>query len=129
MKHSIFRPILRGTTALLLACVGTVASAGGDPAEGKEVFDSECSVCHAVEAGKVKVGPSLAGVVGRKAGSSEGFAYSDVLKNSGITWNDQELDSWITNPQKKLPGVKMTYAGEDHPEERQALIAYLKTLK
>lgn len=115
--------------ALLLTGSTTAALAAGDPAEGKEVFDAECSVCHAVEAGKTKVGPSLAGVVGRKSASLEGYAYSEVLKNSGVTWTEAEIDSWITNPQQKLPGSKMTYAGENHADERAAVIAYLKTLK
>ena len=123
------RSSTRCAAALLLGCVSALACAAGDPAEGKEVFESECSICHAVEAGKTKVGPSLAGIVGRKAGSLEGYVYSEVLKGSGITWSEQELDNWITNPQKKLPGSKMTYAGEDHADERAAVIAYLETLK
>ena len=127
MHHSQF---IRCAVALVMAAgLATAASAAGDPAEGKEVFEAECSVCHAVEAGKTKVGPSLAGVVGRKAASVEGYPYSDVLKNSGITWSEAEIDSWITHPQKKLPGSKMTYAGEDHADERSAVIAYLKSLR
>ena len=119
---------LRCLLPVLLVGMNTRAFAGGDAAEGKDVFESECSACHAVEAGRIKLGPSVAGVVDRKAGCAAGFAYSDALKHSGIIWNNQELDAWITNPQKKLPGVRMTYPGQPDAAERESLIAYLKTL-
>lgn len=75
---------------------------------------------------KNKIGPSLAGVVGRKAGSISGFAYSAANKNSGDTWDEQTLDAYLTDPRKFIPGTKMVFAGLKNPEDRRALIEYLK---
>jgi cytochrome c len=88
-----------------------------------------CAACHSTEAGKTLVGPSLAGVVGRKAGSVAGFAYSDAVKNLGITWDEASLDKWLTNPAAMAPGTKMTFAGYPEAAKRKAMIDYLKTLK
>ncbi|MCC6927328.1 cytochrome c family protein [Novosphingobium sp.] len=111
-------------TAAAPAAEATTADAGGKPA----VF-GQCAACHAVEPGKNGVGPSLAGIVGRKAGSVAGFAYSDANKNSGLTWDEKTLDTYLTNPMKMVPGTKMTYAGLADAAKRKELIEYLKTLK
>lgn len=102
--------------------------AGGALAEepGEAVFKKNCAVCHTLEAGENKIGPSLAGVVDRKAGSVPGFAYSAANKNSGDTWDVQTLDTYLTEPQKFMPGTKMVFAGLKNPEDRKALIEYLK---
>lgn len=73
--------------------------------------------------------PSLAGVVGRKAGSIAGFAYSDANKASGLTWDEKTLDTYLTNPMKMVPGTKMTFAGIPDAAKRKEVIDYLKTLK
>ena len=82
--------------------------------------------CHTTEAGKNKVGPTLHGLFGRKAGSVEGFTYSDAMKNAGITWSDAELDKYLTNPKKDIPGNKMAFPGLPKPDDRANVIAYLK---
>lgn len=105
------------------------ASAASADAGGKPAAFAQCMACHSTEPGKNSVGPSLAGVVGRKAGSVPGFAYSDANKNSGLTWDEKTLDTYLTNPMKMVPGTKMTYAGLADPAERKAIIDYLKTLK
>ena len=121
------------TTMILVAAVAALAArsalADGDAAKGEAVFKKVCAVCHTAEAGKNKIGPSLFGVVGRKAGSVEGFNYSDAMKNSGITWTAEELDAYIADPKKKIPGNRMPYAGLKKEGDRQDLIAYLATLK
>ena len=75
--------------------------------EGEKVFKKYCSACHTVEAGKNKVGPSLAGIVGRKAGSVPGFTYSEANKTSGVEWDAAKLDDYLTDPKKFMPGNKM----------------------
>ena len=119
-------------TALALAAGMALASgsalASGDAAKGKKVF-SKCKACHSITAGKHKVGPSLAGVVGRKAGTAAGFKRYKGLKGSDITWDETSLDKWLTNPKKFLGkktsmGFKLKKAGQ-----RADVIAYLKTLK
>ena len=93
---------------------------------GEAVFKRNCAICHTVEPGKNKIGPTLFGVVGRKAGSVPGFAYSAANKNSGDTWDEATLDKYLTDPMKFVPGTKMVFGGLKNPEQRKALIEYLK---
>ena len=116
------------TTAAAPADTGSAAASTAD-AGGKPAAFAQCAACHSTEAGKNGVGPSLAGVVGRKAGSVAGFAYSDANKASGLTWDEKTLDEYLTAPAKKVPGTKMTFAGLADPAARKAVIDYLKTLK
>lgn len=106
------------------APAAAVADAGAKPA----AF-AQCAACHAVEPGKHGIGPSLAGVYGTKAGEIAGYAFSDKLKASGLTWDDATLDQWLAGPMKMVPGTKMTYAGLSDPAKRKELIEYMKTLK
>ena len=99
-----------------------------DAAAGQVVFKSICNLCHDATEGKNRVGPSLYGVVGRRSGSIQGFTYSDVLKGSGITWNEDMLDKWIGGPQSVVPGTRMTYGGLKDDKKRHDVIAFLKSL-
>jgi cytochrome c len=112
----------------ILTCVVTAPDARAQDA-GEAVFKRYCAVCHTVEAGKNKIGPSLAGIVGRKAGSVAGFSYTDANKNSGVTWDEQTLDTYLVDPKKFIPGTKMLFAGVKSDADRKALIAYLKQQK
>ena len=96
--------------------------------EGAKVFKRVCSVCHAIDAGKNKVGPSLFGVIGRKSGTVPGFTYSEAMKTADITWSDELIGKYIADPKKVVPGNKMPYAGLKKEAERQEIIAYLNTL-
>lgn len=104
----------------------TVAAA--DTAAPPPAF-GQCISCHSVKAGVNGVGPSLHGVVGRKAGTVPGFAYSDALKAWGKTLDPAELDTWLTAPMKDVPGTKMVFPGIPDPARRKAVIDYLATLK
>lgn len=88
-----------------------------------------CSACHTTEAGKTSFGPNLRGVVGRRAAILPGYAYSPALRAAGITWTKEQLDSWLTSPQKKVPGTKMPFTGYADPEKRRQVIDYLQSLK
>jgi cytochrome c len=112
---------LLSATWLAILSTGAVAE---EP--GETLFKKNCAVCHTLEAGKNKIGPSLEGVVGRKAGSVPGFAYSAANKNSGDTWDQLTLDTYLTDPRKFMPGTKMVFAGLKNSEDRKALIEYLK---
>ncbi|KPF54801.1 cytochrome C [Novosphingobium sp. AAP1] len=103
----------------------TLASFTADPVHGKQIF-AQCQACHSAEPGKNMIGPSLAGVVGRKAGSIAGFAYSNANKSSGITWTAEKLFQYLEKPQRVVPGTKMTFPGLPKGQDRADVIAYLK---
>jgi cytochrome c len=115
--------------AASLVAISSVAGSAYAQADGEKVFKKYCTACHTVEAGKNRVGPSLAGIVGRKAGTVSGFAYSDANKNSGVVWDADKLDEYLQNPKKFMPGTKMVFAGIKKDEERKALIDFLKEQK
>jgi cytochrome c len=118
------------TRSLVLIGAVLAASSGGalaaDAAAGEQSF-KKCLVCHSIGPdAKNKVGPAQNGLDGRKAGTVEGFSYSDANKNSGITWNEQTFKQYIKAPQAMIPGTKMTFAGITDPQESDNLWAYLK---
>ena len=109
------------------ALVAPIARADGDPEMGKRQF-APCSACHSVEeGGAAKLGPNLHGIFGRKAGTKEGFAgYSDGLKASGIVWDADKINTWITNPRKVVADTKMAFLGISNETVRANIIAYLQ---
>lgn len=90
---------------------------------------AQCRACHAVEPGRHGVGPSLAGIYGTKAGELPGYAFSDAMKKSGLTWDDATLDAWLRSPAKLVPGTKMVFFGMPDPEKRKQVIDYIKAIK
>ena len=97
-----------------------------DIAAGEQSF-KKCLPCHSIGPdAKNKVGPEQNGLDGRKAGTVEGYNYSDANKNSGITWNEETFKEYITDPRAKIPGTKMVFAGIKSETERNNLWAYLK---
>jgi cytochrome c len=104
------------------------ASFTGDAAAGEKVFIA-CKTCHAIEAGKNMIGPSLHAIQGRHSGEVAGYSYSAANKGSGIVWSDEKLFQYLENPQRIVPGTKMTYTGVKDPQQRANVIAYLNTLK
>jgi len=97
-----------------------------DAAAGEKIF-KKCSSCHALEEGKNKVGPSLFGIAGKEAAKDEKFKYSKAMRESGLTWTDENLIAFLTKPKKFLKGTKMSFAGLKKPEQIADLIAYIKT--
>jgi cytochrome c len=114
----------------MIALVGLAVWAGGacaqDAAAGEHVF-VKCRACHQVgEGAHNMVGPSLNGVVGRRAGVYPDYSYSDANKNSGLTWDEATLKVYLKNPRAKVPGTKMTFAGLSSDADIDNVIAYLK---
>jgi cytochrome c len=114
------------TLAAVLAGMATSAVAG--PPSGQAVFEQRCSVCHSIQPAPGKMGPPLAGVVGRKAGTVAGFTYSSALKASGVTWTADKLDAFVKAPSKTVPGTKMLLGAPDD-QQRAAVIQYLGSVK
>jgi cytochrome c len=107
---------------LLAMCCGP-ALAAGDPARGKTAYAQRCAACHSIEYNGT--GPAHRGLLGRKAGTAPGFAYSAALKASSITWSEDTLNAWLSDPEKLIPGQNMWISVPD-PAERQDIVAYLQ---
>ena len=116
--------LTRLTSVLVVLVAAGAAHADGDAARGETKFE-ECAACHKLERGMNEVGPSLHGVIGRKAGELAEFRYSPALRRSGITWSAQTLDAFIADPQQAVPANRMPYAGMPDAAGRADLIAYL----
>jgi cytochrome c len=122
------KPIISAAVFAAALVAAGAARADGDAEAGKNVF-KKCHACHNVgEGAKNAVGPELNGVVGRKAGTAEGYNYSEANKNSGITWDAATLDVYLKNPKEKVPGTKMAFPGLPSDKDRADVIAYLSTM-
>lgn len=94
---------------------------------GKEIFN-KCSSCHSADSSKNTFGPSLIGIVNRKAATLPRFAYSDALKKSGLTWTEANLKRWMAGNDILVPGTRMRHVQITDQAEQNYLIAYLKSL-
>ena len=122
-----FRLVALGLAGSVL--VPLAASAQTAPANGETIFRQRCQACHTAVAGQPnRVGPNLAGVVGRKAAVVPSFNYSPALKASGLTWTRANLDRFLTGPMRMVPGTRMAVALTDNAQ-RAALITYLTAQK
>lgn len=108
--------------------IAVPAHAEGDAAKGEKVF-AKCKACHDVEKGVNKVGPTLKGVVGRKASSVPDYKYSEAMiakGAEGVVWDEATLTAYLPDPKAYVPKTKMAFAGLKKPEEVADIIAYLK---
>lgn len=115
--------------AAAFVTMGTMpALAEGDAAAGEKVF-KKCAACHVVDSDKKKVGPSLQNVIGRAAGTMEGFKYSKVMVEAGeggLVWSEEEIAAYLANPKGYMKGNKMSFAGLKKEDDIANVIAYLK---
>ena len=115
-----------GGCCALIATASTALVRAADVDKGKAVFE-QCAACHSIDGTGDYDGPSLKGVIGRKAGSLEDYRYSAAMKRSDVTWDAASLDKYLTDPQAFIPGNRMAFAGIADKSERDDLIAYLTT--
>ena len=116
--------ILSGVVVLLPLILVAHAQGLGNAQRGAQVF-AQCKVCHSLEAGKNLLGPSLHGLIGRQSGSVPGYAYSPAMKNANVTWNDDTLSKYLSDPKAFVPGDKMVFTGIKDPTRLGDLLAYL----
>jgi len=115
-------------TATGFVLAATAAQAAGDAKAGETLFKQRCQMCHSGSPGHPSMlAPDLHGVGGRKAAST-GFTYSPALKKSGLTWTQANLDAFLTNPQKLVPGTRMVVS-ISNPKDRADVVAYISSLK
>jgi cytochrome c len=124
-------PAAAAATKVAADAVDTVdgtkfADMKGDAKHGETIF-TQCKTCHVIEAGVNRIGPSLHGIIGRKAGEIAGFSYSAANKESGITWTAEKLYQYLEKPARVVPGTKMAFAGLAKGQDRADVIAYLST--
>ena len=120
--------VLALATALSASSVVVAGDQAMMEAAGKELFN-KCSACHSLDESKNAFGPSLIGVVGRQAAVLPRFAYSDALRNSGLTWTEDNLRKWVAGNDEFVPGTRMRHVAITDTAEQDYLLAYLKTLK
>ena len=120
MRFALTLCAAAGMAAAMTTC--SAAFAAGDAAHG-EVLYQGCQDCHSIEDNGV--GPRHKGVFGRVAGTQPGYSYTNALKQSGVVWNEETLDKWLTNPQGFIPGVRMFYH-LGNPQDRADVIEFLK---
>ena len=96
----------------------------GDAATGRQVY-RKCQACHSLEPGKNTLGPSLAGIIGKKSGEAPNYNYSAAMKAANLVWDAATLDAYLLDPQKLVPQNKMPFPGLKTANERKDVIAYL----
>lgn len=115
-------------TTLIVAAGAGAAQADGDAAAGEKVF-KKCAACHVVDSDKKKVGPSLQNVIGRTAGTMEGFKYSKSMKEAGeggLVWSVETISEYLKDPKGYVKGNKMSFAGLKKDDDVANVIAYLQ---
>ena len=117
-------PIRSLASASLLAFSLASQAADCDVGAGQQVFQTKCSACHALDADRV--GPHLAGIVGRPIGAVAGFAYSADLAGANSNWTVEQPDRWLTSPAKMFPDTAMAFGGLRNAGERQAVLCFLQ---
>ena len=112
--------------SLLFAALSPAAGAQ-EGTDAARLLQQRCGSCHSMEPGQNRVGPNLAGVFGRRAGSVEGARYSDAMRASNIDWDEQTLDRYLANPRETVQGTTMAI-GLANAQERRVIIDHLKAL-
>jgi cytochrome c len=116
------------SAAIALVGAGNALAAdqgAGNPVHGKQIF-VRCAACHSIgEHAGAGIGPSLNGIVGRKAGTVPGYRYSSAMRRAGVTWDAATLAAFLQAPSKVVPGTRMTFQGLSKPEDEADVIAYL----
>ncbi len=117
-----------GFSAIALLATLTAADAQTTSDAGQIAYNNACRTCHSIREDENRIGPSLYGIVGKRAGTLSGYDSSPAIRQSGIVWDEDTLDRFIANPDALVHGHAMRpYGGIASEEERQKIIGYLKS--
>ena len=120
-------PVTLSLPVVVVLVAGSASAQSGNEARGERLFNQQCKACHTVEKGaRNTVGPNLFDLFGSKAGATEGYEFSDAMKNSGIVWDDRTLTEYLKDPKAKVPGTKMTYIGLRQEQQQEDMVAFLR---
>ncbi len=123
-EKKTFPPLLAASLLLASLLLAAGQASAQDVKRGEKLF-ADCRACHAIDPGVNNVGPSLAGLFGRKAATVDGYRFSPAMKRSNLTWDKDTLAAFIADPQKTVPANRMPYAGMPDVTDVSDLIAYL----
>lgn len=122
LKHVVF-----SLSLVALPLIAPSQARAQDAAAGERLFRQRCGACHTMQPGQNRIGPTLAGVVGRTAGSVDGARYSKSMQESGLTWDASQIETFLANPRTLVPGTTMTVA-VPNAADRADIVAYLAGL-
>jgi cytochrome c len=133
MRRAIAHSLAIVMTAMSVTALPVLADEDGSFSHikveaGKALFEAECRRCHATDASDASYGPLLEGVVGRKAGTYQGYPYSTALKGAGFVWTPGALRAWMENNDGLVPGTKMRHVGIKDPTVQDFILAYLQSI-
>ena len=116
--------------SLIFAVVAGGAVAQDSASKGELAFNYHCRSCHSLKPGDHRQGPSLNGVIGAKAGSTDYAGYSEGMKSAGVTWDEATLDRFVANPDQVIPNNKMKpYTGLTDANVRKQVVDFLGSKK
>ncbi|RJF80503.1 cytochrome c family protein [Oleomonas cavernae] len=126
MRYRPGRPQIAAFLALATLALAAGNARAGDADKGAVIF-KRCTACHTIDAGGPhRVGPNLHGLIGRTAGTAQGYTYSKAMAAAGTVWTAETLDPYLKDPRATVPGTKMSFPGVKKDDERADLIAYLE---
>lgn len=127
MKATLLSSLI--LSSALTAPLSVQAEEGGMTEAGRQIFNHHCTACHSLEPSKNSFGPNLIGVVNRQAASMPRFSYSEAMRKSGITWDEDNLRKWISDNEALVPGTRMRHVSITDSAEQDYLISFLRSLK
>ena len=128
LEHAMKKFVSTFAAAAVVTLVPLGFANAADVKKGKRVFN-KCKACHTLVESKHRIGPSLHGIIGRTAGTTEKYKYSKAMKNAGtggLVWNEKTLAEYLAKPRSFVKGTKMVFAGIKKPTDMENLIAFLK---
>ena len=129
MFLSMREVIMRAGRFCIVWFTAAIAAASAEASDGAALFVKNCQTCHSIDkTGAARQGPPLFGILGRTAGTVEGFKYSAGLKQAGWAWTPEKLDAWMAFPKKMIRDTFMVYRQND-PDIRKAIVAYIAEQK